>query len=105
LVITGIRTQSFALARQGLYCLSHTSSPFYSGYFGDKVLLFVLPGMDHDHTILHFLPHLRWQVCITKFSYWLRWGIVNSLLGLSCDCDPPHLSTQVAQMKGMSHHA
>jgi hypothetical protein len=28
----------FALAKQVLYHLSHTSSPFCSGYFGDKVL-------------------------------------------------------------------
>jgi hypothetical protein len=26
------------LAKQALYCLSHTSNPFYSGYFGDGVL-------------------------------------------------------------------
>jgi hypothetical protein len=31
--------QSFELAQQELYCLSNTSSPFYSGYFGDGVLL------------------------------------------------------------------
>jgi hypothetical protein len=36
----GILTQGFVFATQVLYCLSHTSSPFYSGYFGDKVLLF-----------------------------------------------------------------
>jgi hypothetical protein len=26
------------LAKQVLYCLNHTSSPFHSGYFGDRVL-------------------------------------------------------------------
>jgi hypothetical protein len=29
---TGFRTQSFKLAKQGLYHLNHTSSPFCSGY-------------------------------------------------------------------------
>jgi hypothetical protein len=27
----------FMVAKQELYCLSHTSSPFYSDYFGDRV--------------------------------------------------------------------
>jgi hypothetical protein len=30
----------FAFAKQALYHLSHTSSLFCSGYFGDRVLLF-----------------------------------------------------------------
>jgi hypothetical protein len=30
---TGIRTQNAALGRQVFYCLSHFSSPFFSGYF------------------------------------------------------------------------
>jgi hypothetical protein len=34
---TGGWTQDFALAKQVLHCLSHTSSPFCSGYFGDGV--------------------------------------------------------------------
>jgi hypothetical protein len=31
----GVGTQGFAVAKQELYHLSYTSSPFYSGYFGD----------------------------------------------------------------------
>jgi hypothetical protein len=34
----GFRTQSFALAKQMLYCLRHNSDPFCSGYFVDRVL-------------------------------------------------------------------
>jgi hypothetical protein len=34
LVRLGVWTQGFALAKQALYHLSHTSSPFYCGYFG-----------------------------------------------------------------------
>jgi hypothetical protein len=33
----GVGTQGFTLANQVLYCLSHTSSLFCSGYFGDGV--------------------------------------------------------------------
>jgi hypothetical protein len=34
---TWIWTQSFNLAKQVIYCLSHASSTFCSGYFGDRV--------------------------------------------------------------------
>jgi hypothetical protein len=34
---TGVWTQGFALGKQVLDCLSHSSSPFLSGYFGDGV--------------------------------------------------------------------
>jgi hypothetical protein len=43
-----------AFARQALSCLSHTSSPFYSDYFGDRFLLFAQTGLDCDSPILHF---------------------------------------------------
>jgi hypothetical protein len=42
-------------ASQVLYHLSHASSPFCSGYFGDRVLLSVQIGLDRDPQILHFL--------------------------------------------------
>jgi hypothetical protein len=34
---TRTHAHGFTLAEQALYCLSHTSSPFCSGYFGDGV--------------------------------------------------------------------
>jgi hypothetical protein len=37
-------TQGFMLAKQVLYHLSHTSSPFWSGYFRDGVSLTIFPG-------------------------------------------------------------
>jgi hypothetical protein len=37
-------THCYALAKQALYHLSHTSSPFFSGYFGDGGLMNYLPG-------------------------------------------------------------
>jgi hypothetical protein len=33
------------LAKQALYCLSHTASPFCSGYFGDGGLMNILPKL------------------------------------------------------------
>jgi hypothetical protein len=36
----GVRTQYFVLANQALYYLSHHTSPFRSGYFGDDVKTF-----------------------------------------------------------------
>jgi hypothetical protein len=35
---SGVWTQGFALTKQIPYCLSHTSNPFFSRYFGDGVL-------------------------------------------------------------------
>jgi hypothetical protein len=37
--------QGFTLAKQVLYRLSHTSSPFCSGYFGDGGLMNYLPRL------------------------------------------------------------
>jgi hypothetical protein len=39
-----IWTQSFVLANRTLYLLSHTSSPFCSGYFGDGASKTISPG-------------------------------------------------------------
>jgi hypothetical protein len=71
---TGIWANSFMLARQALYCLSHASSSFCSGYFGDRFSLFVLTSLDHN-SILSFLLSLGWQLCTTTPSFFLlRWG-------------------------------
>jgi hypothetical protein len=40
------------LARQAFYPLSHAYSPFCSGYFGDRVLLFAQASLDCDPPIL-----------------------------------------------------
>jgi hypothetical protein len=37
-------TQDFAYAKQALYCLSHTSSPFWCGYFENGVLRTICLG-------------------------------------------------------------
>jgi hypothetical protein len=33
------------LAKQTLYCLNHTSTPFFSGYFGDGVAQTIYPEL------------------------------------------------------------
>jgi hypothetical protein len=40
----GIWTEDFALTKQTFYSLSHTSSPFCSGYFGDGISWTICPG-------------------------------------------------------------
>jgi hypothetical protein len=40
----GIWTQDLTLTKQAVYCLSHTSSPFCSGYFGYGILWTICPG-------------------------------------------------------------
>jgi hypothetical protein len=51
-----VSSQAFVMARQALYSLSHTSS---SGYFGDRALLFVQAGLDHNPHILSFPSLLK----------------------------------------------
>jgi hypothetical protein len=46
--VTGVLTQGFTPAKQALYCLSHISNPFCSGYFGDGVSNY-LPGLAKNH--------------------------------------------------------
>jgi hypothetical protein len=45
LVGLGFDFKSFELAKQALYHLSYTSSPFCSGYFEDGISLFVPAGL------------------------------------------------------------
>jgi hypothetical protein len=48
------------LARQVLHHLSHSTSPFSSGYFRDMVLIFAWANLGHDPHILGFL--IAWDV-------------------------------------------
>jgi hypothetical protein len=63
---TGTGTQGFTLARQSLYHLSHTYSPFCSGYFGKGISLFAQISLDHS---LHIPP------CSAFFP--LRWSLTD----------------------------
>jgi hypothetical protein len=79
----------FALARQALYCLSHASSPFCPGYFGDGGLAFLaLDGLDCDSTICT-LPSITGMT--GPPSYLLRWGFPSFLPGLASNHNPPDL--------------
>jgi hypothetical protein len=40
------------LEKQEFYCLSHTSSPFYPGYFGDRILRTVCLGWPQNSILL-----------------------------------------------------
>jgi uncharacterized membrane protein YiaA len=42
---TGVWTQGFMFSKQVLYCLSHISSPFCPGYFGDEGFMNYLPRL------------------------------------------------------------
>jgi hypothetical protein len=48
----GFEFRAYVLAMQVLSYLSHTSSHFYSGYFGDRVSHFAQAGLDYDLLIL-----------------------------------------------------
>jgi hypothetical protein len=45
-------------AKQVLYCLSHVSSPFCSGYFGAVVAQIICHGWPGTETILNHNPDL-----------------------------------------------
>jgi hypothetical protein len=75
---TRVWPQGFALPRQALYHLSHTSIPFHTDYFGDIFSRFAQAGLDNDPPILYFLQFLGWQVHTTAFSHW-DGGLTNFL--------------------------
>jgi hypothetical protein len=56
--------------------LSHSPKPVcsgYSGYFGDRVSLFALAGLDQD-PILHFLQLFSVEMESGKLLPWLAWS-------------------------------
>jgi hypothetical protein len=89
----GVWTQGFVFARQVLNHLSQDPSPFYSGYFGDRVLLFAQAILDHDPRILSFLLLLEWQTDVTMPSFfpWDR-GLTN-LFKLGSNPNPSDFCT------------
>jgi hypothetical protein len=57
----------FALAKQALYHLNHTSSPFCCGYFGDRVSRNICPGWPQ---IVILLISASQVARITGMNYW-----------------------------------
>jgi hypothetical protein len=69
---TGNSTQGFMLTKQvllSLYCLRHTSSPFYSGYFGDGGIL----NYDPPNLALILLIAISQvsRIIDVSYHYWL----------------------------------
>jgi hypothetical protein len=63
------------LELEALYCFSYTSSPFSSGYFGDKVLL--LPRPAWTKILLFYASHWSWDDRCAPLGlnfFLLRWG-------------------------------
>jgi hypothetical protein len=56
---TGVWTQCFAFSKHTLYCLSHASSPFCCGYFGDGgvVPLTICLGWPQTRILLICFPN------------------------------------------------
>jgi hypothetical protein len=89
--------QVLAFTRQALYHLSLASSHFCSGYFGDKVLLFVQASLYQEPPILCFLLWQGWQIYTTMPSFH-PWNRVSQTFWpeLACNGDPPDLSLPIS---------
>jgi hypothetical protein len=78
--------------------LSYASSPFYSRYFGDMILLFAWASLDHDPPLLWFPLELGWQGHIPLHSavFCWDWGLANLFFffcpELAWNWDCPNLS-------------
>jgi hypothetical protein len=74
-------------ARQALYHLNHTSSPFCFSCFLERVLCLChsQSGLELSHScsgnVIHVPPHP---------AYWLRWGLTNFFPGMASIHDPPN---------------
>jgi hypothetical protein len=73
----------FMLAMQVIYHLSLTSNPFFSGYFGDKVLFFAQSSW--TVVLLFHASHCSWddRNTTTPSFFLLRWGPKFFLTGLA----------------------
>jgi hypothetical protein len=71
---SGLWTQGFTLAKQAFFYLSHTSSPFCSGYFRDRVLLFAQADLDHDLPIFLSLFFFLWYWSLNSELYTCKEG-------------------------------
>jgi hypothetical protein len=82
------------IARQALFHLSQTSSPFYSGYFRDKVSLFARASLDHSPSTSR-LPTVTGMTGVhhcTQLLVEIGWSHELLLPRLALNCDPPDLS-------------
>jgi hypothetical protein len=83
-------TGGFIHAGHALYRLSHSPSPFCSGYFGDRPLLFAPADLDHDPPLFYTSRpcwddrHVPLHPAIS-----LDGGLKNYLPGLASPSQPP----------------
>jgi hypothetical protein len=71
---TGALTQYFPLVKHVLYCMSHTSHPFFSGYFGDGNLQSICLIWPETMTLLISASHVvriigRYHWCLVCFQF------------------------------------
>jgi hypothetical protein len=72
----GVWTQGFMLAKWVLCHLSHSSSLFCLGHFGDSISFYAPAGLDHHPPILGFPLLLGWQAHAARLSFSvMRWGL------------------------------
>jgi hypothetical protein len=89
-------TQGLSLARQALYHLNLSTSPFCFAYFWDRVLNYSLGW-------LRPWPNYMWQLFTTAPSLWLILGFRNFCLG----CSPTTIllisTSKTSRITGLSH--
>jgi hypothetical protein len=67
-------TQGRTLARQMLYYLSHSASPFLCGFFWDRVSWTICPGWPQTKILL---ISASWVARITEMSHWCpEWHLI-----------------------------
>jgi hypothetical protein len=86
---SGNLTQGLTLARQALYYLSHAPSPFFFGYFGDRVWIYAWTSL--DRILLFTLPvagMLAWGLLLIEMG---GGSLSKFLSGLALNHHPPDL--------------
>jgi hypothetical protein len=91
---TRVWTQDFVLAKQVLYHLSHTSSPFCFGYFGDGVLWAICPGWPWTKTFLISASQVARIICVSHGIWLVLFLSLEFLcLGWGCSSVVEHMSS------------
>jgi hypothetical protein len=97
---TGVWTQGFVLTTQALFCLSHTTSPFCSVYFGDGVWRTMCLGwpwtvvpLISTSQVTRIIGMRQWHLAVLLFGLLTQAGLVlQILLSQSPECwDDNHI--------------
>jgi hypothetical protein len=65
-------------------------APFCSGYSGDKVSLFAQGDLNHDPSILCFLPELGWQMPFHCTAFFIEMGSCEILTWAGLEMQSSH---------------